>query len=248
MTPTILFEDEHYLFLNKPAGLLVHADGRTKEPTLVDWILAHRPDIEGVGEIHDSRFMNHDSPAAERPGIVHRIDRETSGMIVIAKTQAAFMHLKRAFKRRDVRKIYHAFLYGELNQDEGWIDRPIGRSATDFRQFSASRGARGFMREAVTYYHVLGRAPGSTFVEVQPKTGRTHQIRVHFKALNYPIICDKLYAPNKPCLFGLGRVGLHARSIEFVGFEDKKYKVEAPYPDDFAEALRQFLAESAKNS
>ncbi len=257
----ILFESDDFLAVNKPAGLIVHHDGRTKEPALVDWIVEKYPELKDVGEpmgqdkeygiknmeteedsdfIPDSTFKIPNSIAILRPGIVHRIDRDTSGVLLIAKNQHAFGYLKKQFQKRAIRKIYHAFVYGELKQDHGWIERPIGRSKNDFRRWTAERGVRGEMREARTFYAVLERKHGLTFVEVQPKTGRTHQIRVHFKAISHPVVCDKLYAPRRECLLGFGRTALHARSIAFTDLGGKKITVEAPYPEDFIEAIKQF--------
>ncbi|MDE1988808.1 MAG: RNA pseudouridine synthase, partial [Patescibacteria group bacterium] len=130
------------------------------------------------------------------------------------------------------------FVYGEMKDDEGIIDRPIGRSKKDFRQWSAQRGARGMMREAITHYKVMARNRGFSFVEAIPKTGRTHQIRVHFKAINHPIVSDSLYAPKKEKALGFERLALHAYSIEFNSLDEKKIKVEAPYPEDFKKALK----------
>lgn len=251
MNIPILYEDGDVLVLDKPAGLLVHADGKHDEPTLVDWLLARYPDIAGVGDAPDaSRSPLHDS-RPPRPGIVHRLDKETSGAMVIAKNQEAFLHLKRQFQNRAVRKVYHAFVWGEMKQERGTIDRPIGRSPSGHR-WSATRGARGTMRDAVTWYKVRGKHDGFSFVEAQPKTGRTHQIRVHFVAINHPVVGDKLYAParvshaggpKKPPALGFARTALHARSIEFSGRGGKKIRVEAPYPEDFLKAVRFFGAE-----
>jgi 23S rRNA pseudouridine1911/1915/1917 synthase len=232
---TILFEDNDIVAINKPAGLVVHADGKTKEPALTDWIMKKYPEALHVGE----PIVTSAGETILRPGIVHRIDRETSGVLLIAKNAAAFIHLKTQFQEREVAKKYNAFVYGEMKQDEGVIDRPIGRSKNDFRKWTAQRGARGTMRDAVTEYTVLARGKGATFVEARPKTGRTHQIRVHFKAINYPVVGDSLYAENKPAILGFERLALHARSIEFVSIKGKKITVEAPLPSDFEWAQKE---------
>jgi 23S rRNA pseudouridine1911/1915/1917 synthase len=229
----ILFEDSALLVINKPAGIMVHSDGRSEEPTVVDWVKERYPEIENVGEpieLKSGRII-------VRPGIVHRIDKDTSGALVVAKTPEAFLHLKKQFKSREVGKEYQAFLYGVLNSERGTIDRPIGRSKSDFRKRSAQRGARGDLREAITTYRVIERGDGFTFVEARPLTGRTHQIRVHFKAINYPIIADSLYAAGKPNLLGFERLALHARSIEFKDLTGKLRRIEAPYPADFENAI-----------
>lgn len=224
----ILYEDAEVLVVNKPAGLLVHGDGRSTEPTLVDWLVEKYPAIVGVGE-------------SGREGIVHRLDRETSGVMVIAKTPPAFDFLKKQFQSRRVEKIYHAFVYGAVKNDEGVIDRPIARSKRHPVLWSATRGRRGKEREAVTEYKVLKRAGGYSLVELRPRTGRTHQLRVHLKAINYPVVCDKLYAPNRPCMLGFGRLALHARSISFLHpTSGATMKIEAPYPADFQKAVAHF--------
>lgn len=232
----ILYADENIVVINKPAGLVAHSDGKREELTLTDWIEKKYPESKGVGE--PLTLSNGDEIA--RSGIVHRIDRETSGVMLIAKNQATFLYLKKQFQDRQVGKIYHAFVYGEMKDDEGVIDRPIGRSKKDFRQWSAQRGARGTMREAITHYKVIARNGGFSFVEVMPKTGRTHQIRVHFKAVNYPIVADSLYAPKKEKALGFERLALHAYSIEFKLPDGKKIKVVAPYPEDFENAIHMF--------
>lgn len=229
----VLYEDDDVLAINKPAGLVVHSDGKRDELVLTNWIEKNYPLIKGVGE--PTTLSN--SKVIERSGIVHRIDRETSGVMLIAKNQSAFLRLKTQFQNREIGKIYHAFVYGEMKDDDGVVDRPIGRSRKDFRQWSAQRGARGEMREAITHYKVMARGGGFSFVEVLPKTGRTHQIRVHFKAINHPIVSDSLYAPKKDKALGFERLALHAFSVEFNLSDGKKIKITAPYPDDFKKAL-----------
>src|SRR3989344_2069213 len=233
----IIYEDENILAINKPSGLVVHPDGKTVEPTLVDWILKNYPEIEDVGE----PLVLGTGEIIKRPGIVDPLDRETSGILLIAKNQKTFLFLKEQFKERDIKKSYRAFVYGEMKMEEGIIDRPIGRSNKDFRMWSAQRGARGQMRTAITEYHVLEKGNGFSFVEANPKTGRTHQIRVHFKAINHPIVSDSLYAPKKEKGLGFERLALHSYSIEFSLPEGKKIKLEAELPKDFERALKQIL-------
>ena len=231
----ILYEDTDVLVLNKPAGLVVHADGRTVEPTVVEWIVKYFPALKGVGEERDS----------DRSGIVHRLDRESSGALLVAKNQTAYARLKKQFERQQVHKTYHAFVYGRVKHDEGVIDRPIARSRANPVLWSATRGRRGEERAAITDYRILQRAEETTFLELMPRTGRTHQLRVHLKAINYPIVCDKLYAPARPCLLGFTRLALHARAISFaLPSSGKAISVEAPYPADFADALKRLNRES----
>ncbi len=244
----ILFENKNLLVVNKPAGLVVHSDGKTDEPTLCDWIIAEYPKIKGVGE----PARTPDGKEVDRPGIVHRLDRETSGAMIIAKTQPAFEYLKKEFQERNVQKTYNAFVWGIVKEDEGKIERPIGRSKSDFRKWSAERFAKGELRPALTEYKVLKRhkeegkldfAGKFTYIEAYPKTGRTHQIRVHFKAVNHPVVGDSLYASGRPKgAEGLGfeRLALHARHIEFKDIDGKLISIEAPLPADFIRALKGF--------
>lgn len=232
---TVLYEDDDVLVVNKPSGLMVHGDGRSPDATLVDWLLAHAPSAQGVGE---PGYAQDGSPL-ERSGVVHRLDRETSGVLVLAKTQDAFWHLKTQFKERAVEKEYCAFVYGTMKENRGVIDRPIGKSARDFRLRSAQRGARGALRDAVTAWELIKQSDTHAYLKLQPKTGRTHQIRAHLKAIGRPIICDALYAP--PTLrsgdnLGFTRLALHARSLTLTLPSGKGDTFIAPQPEDFKNA------------
>ncbi len=238
---SILFETENYLLINKPAGLVVHGDGKTDEPTLVDWILKEYPEIAGVGEP-----MVVDGKTLDRPGIVHRLDRETSGVMIIAKNQKAFEFFKQQFKDHKIQKEYHAFVWGHFKESSGVVNVPIGRSSGDFRRFQAGRGIRGEEREAMTRWEVVSsfmdeNNENFSFMRLFPRSGRTHQLRVHMKYLQKPIVSDSLYAPTKPKALGFDRVALHARTISFVGPEGKEIMVEAPYPEDFEGAIAGYV-------
>ncbi len=234
----ILYEDEHILALDKPAGVMVHTDGRTKGATVCDWIRVHRPEIEGVGE----KMTLQSGQEIDRPGIVHRLDQETTGVLLVAKNSHSYSHLKKQFQESVVQKTYNAFVYGWLKEESGQVNRPIGRSRSDFRKRSAERGARGKMREALTDYRVVSwerdGQENLSFLDVCPKSGRTHQIRVHLKAINHPVVCDSLYAPKRNCLLGFSRLALHARSVEWIDMEGRNKKVESPLPADFQKALK----------
>lgn len=233
MDLTILYEDDNILVVNKPSGIAVHPDGRTRESTVSDWFMKNYPLAEDVGEpiILDS------GKEIKKSGIVHRLDKETSGVLLLVKDQQTFLFIKEQFQNRRVLKTYRAFAYGAVKDDEGMIDRPIGRSARDFRLRSAQRGARGTLREAVTEYKVLQRTDDFSYLELSPKTGRTHQLRVHLKAINYPIVCDRLYAPKRECALGFRRLALHAFSLELETAKGERQRFEAPLPSDFEEAL-----------
>ncbi len=234
----ILYEDNDILAIDKPAGLIVHSDGRTNEPTLVDWILKNYPNTKGVGEPIQLENDEFGTATIDRPGIVHRLDRETSGVLLIAKTTEGFEYLKKQFLKRTVKKFYRALVWGTFTEKEGIINKTIGRSQGDFRRWTAQRGKRGEEREAITFYWVLSEGNGVSYIEAMPKTGRTHQIRVHMKSMNHPVLCDKLYAPNKVCLFGLERTALHSFSVEFKNLSNKTIKVEAVMPKDMEKAIK----------
>lgn len=231
----VLYEDADVVAINKPTGLMVHADGRDDVITIVEWLLARTPLARGVGE---PGFSQEGTPL-ERSGVVHRLDRETSGVLVLAKHQDAFLHLKAQFHDHKMQKEYRAFVYGSMKEKWGTIDRPIGRSAKDFRLRSAQRGAKGTLRTAVTDWEVIGQTGTHAYLKVLPKTGRTHQIRVHMKAVGKPIVQDELYAPANlrgGNNLGFSRLALHAYSLTFTLCSGEEKTVIAPLPLDFIEA------------
>jgi 23S rRNA pseudouridine1911/1915/1917 synthase len=235
----ILFEDSNILAIDKPAGISVHGDGRSKDKTIADWVLKNYPKMKNVGE---PMFFDNKGERLEikRPGIVHRLDRDTSGVLLLAKNKKAYEFLKSQFQNREIKKTYVTIVSGFIKDDRGVINKPIGRSPADFRRYLSGRGVRGETREAVTQYKVLKRfeAPTKfTYLEVYPKTGRTHQIRVHMKYLNHPVVCDELYNPGAPCPKEIKRMALHAKSIEFKDLKGKTIKVESPLPLMFRKVI-----------
>lgn len=226
---TILYEDNDVMVINKPDGLLVHGDDATEKETVVSWFLSRVPEAKGVGE----EGVQKDGIPVDRSGVVHRLDRETSGVLILAKHQEAFLFLKDQFQSRSVHKEYRAFVYGSLKEKWGSIDRPIGRSASDFRLRSAQRGAKGMLRPAVTEWELIGQTPQHAYLRVMPKTGRTHQIRVHMKAINHPIVCDSLYAPNASCELGFTRLALHAHVLGITVPSGETKRFVAPLPQVF---------------
>jgi 23S rRNA pseudouridine1911/1915/1917 synthase len=229
----ILFEDDNYLILDKPAGMLVHSDGRVKGESATDWLSKNYPALEDVGGVVE---VQHGEPV-KRWGLVHRIDLETSGILVVAKTQIAFDDLQEKFQTRKVKKTYHAFVYGRVTVDHQIVDSPIGRSKTDFRRWSTGTDARGSLRDAITEYTVVHKTDEVTFVEVRPKTGRTHQIRVHMRSVGNPVVCDPIYAPLRKGVLGFKRLALHAKSISFKSLSGEPVSASSPYPPDFVKAL-----------
>ena len=232
-TIEILFEDDSVLVINKPAGIMVHNDGRDEGETVVDWFLKRVPKAKDVGE---PGFAQGGVIPLERSGVVHRLDRETSGVLILAKTQEAFVHLKEQFQSHLIKKEYRTIVYGTMKEKWGSIDRPIGRSMKDFRLRSAQRGARGLLREARTDWELIGQSDTHAYLKISPKTGRTHQIRVHMKAIGKPIVQDELYAgeeSRKGENLGFIRLALHAYSLKVTlpGGEEKVFI--APLPLDF---------------
>jgi 23S rRNA pseudouridine1911/1915/1917 synthase len=236
--PTILYEDRDVIVINKPAGLIVHSDGRTVESSVADWVVGLHPEMKGVGE----PWTSPQGEVVDRPGIVHRLDRTTSGVMIIAKTQLAYEFLKSQFQDRTTEKVYRALVYGAPKKDKGTIEAEIARLRSTPPRWSATlKGVVNKKRAAVTDWAVLKRGKTETgdvvsVIEARPKTGRTHQIRVHLKALGYPIICDPLYAPTKVCILGMGRVALHAASLTINLPSGERQTFVAPLAADMAAA------------
>jgi 23S rRNA pseudouridine1911/1915/1917 synthase len=216
--PAIVFENDDVVVVDKPSGIIVHPDDRHEYPALTSWL------TERYGE--GNYFL------------VHRIDRETSGVLMVAKTEAAHAYLKEQFQERLVRKTYRAFVYGVIKDDRGIIDKPIGGARGGRGPRSALR-PHGTTRDAVTTFRVLERGHDTTYIEAMPKTGRTHQIRVHLSSLQRPIICDQLYAPSRPALLGFERLALHALSLTLTLPDGAEHTFAAPLPADFLEAEKK---------
>jgi 23S rRNA pseudouridine1911/1915/1917 synthase len=234
----IIYEDEHIVAINKPSGIMTHGDGRNTEETVSDWFAQKYPESKDVGETQ--RLP--DGTELARPGVVHRLDRETSGVLVLTKTSEAHAFLKEAFKSRDAKKVYLAFVYGVPKEKKGTIEFSIGRSRQDFRLRSAQPKAKGTLREAITKYLVIGETTDAShaLIKLMPETGRTHQIRVHLKAIHHPVVADPLYAPNRPADLGFARLGLHAFSLDIPLLGGGRTEISAPLPSDLGQALARF--------
>ncbi|MBE6023656.1 MAG: RluA family pseudouridine synthase [Cellulosilyticum sp.] len=194
----IVYEDEDVMVLNKPQDMVVHPAPGNYTGTLVNALLFHCKDkLSGInGEI--------------RPGIVHRIDKDTSGLLMIAKNDKAHLGLSEMLKTHDITRKYHAIVHGNFKQDEGTVELPIGRSPQDRKKMAIVQGGR----EAKTDYRVIERFKNYTHIELTLHTGRTHQIRVHMKAIGHPLLGDPVYGPSKS-LFGLDKQMLHAKVLGF---------------------------------
>ncbi len=241
--PQIIYADDQLLILDKPAGWLTHlatpVGVNPSAPAITDWLLANHPLLAAIGPAERLQ----DGTTVLRAGILHRLDRETSGILAVAQTAPAFAWFTRAFRERTVEKIYRAIVVGVVKPDDGMIDWPIGRSRQDPRRRVASQKAAGVLRAAVTYFQVLERFAHHTYLELKPKTGRTHQLRVHLKALQHPILGDDLYAPQAPKLSTIARLALHAFALTVPYPQGARRRFAAPLPADFQLTL-DYLRES----
>jgi len=236
MNLPILYEDADVVAVAKPAGLITHSDGRTQEETAEDWFNEKYPEAAGLPK----EVLSEGALPERRAGYVHRLDRDTSGVLVFAKNPTAYDFLRKAFHDRDVKKTYLAFTYGAPKEKKGIIDFDIGRSRQDFRLRSAQPKAKGHLRDALTRYEVIGEAGDFALMKMSPETGRTHQIRVHLKAIHHPIISDPLYAPNHKPALGINRLGLHAFMIDLPLPQGGRTTITAPIPLDLVSAFASF--------
>jgi 23S rRNA pseudouridine1911/1915/1917 synthase len=219
----IIFENDDLLVVNKPAGMVVHPAAGHYAGTLVNAVLGHDPDLEGVGD-------------EQRPGIVHRLDKDTSGLIVVAKNDPAHRELQRQFKERLVEKTYLALLDGRPPTDVGRIEAAIGRDPRQRKRMAIVPDQRG--RAAVTEFRVTAHYPAHALVEARPLTGRTHQIRLHFAYLKCPIVGDTVYGRRLPTL-PLRRHFLHAARLSLcLPGTGQPLTLEAPLPPDLQRVLQ----------
>jgi len=230
---TILYEDSSIIVIDKPPGMVVHPAFGNLSGTLVNALIYHCKDLAGINGVL-------------RPGIVHRLDKDTSGVMVVAKDDEAYHHLIKQFKNRTVAKTYLAVAYGQFSKEEGTIDSVIGRHPSERKRMS-TRTRKG--RAAVTEWKVAERLDGFTFLEIYPRTGRTHQIRVHLASIGHPVLGDPLYGRKgrpgtirDPVLKGgverMGRQALHAHRLEFTHPRTgERVEFVAPLPEDMREVL-----------
>ena len=220
----IVYEDADLLVVNKAAGMVVHPAAGNPDGTLVNALLFHcGGSLSGINGVL-------------RPGIVHRLDKDTSGLILIAKNDAAHTVLSEQFKQRTMEKHYRAVAYGSFSQDEGLIDAPLGRHPIDRKKMAVVADGK----PSKTEWHVLERLQGATYLDVHLLTGRTHQIRVHMLSVGHPLLGDKIYAPNLKCAVHVPRLMLHAYSLAFTHPRTgERLTFCAPLPDAFEQTLQK---------
>ena len=219
----IAYEDEDLLVINKPKGMVVHPAPSNPDGTVVNAVLYHCGEsLSGIG-------------GAFRPGIVHRIDKDTSGLLIIAKNDRAHLYLSEQLKDHTLARTYEAVVIGGLKEDKGTVNAPIGRSPKDRKKMAIVPDGR----HAVTHYEVLARYPGYTHIRCKLETGRTHQIRVHMASLGHPIVGDEVYGPSKS-KFDLQGQCLHARELTFLHPADGQPRlIKSDLPDYFTDLLHK---------
>ena len=241
----IIHKDANIIVVDKPAGLKVHPSNFDERDTLVNGLLNIFPEIKNVSD---------ETAGSElRPGIVHRLDKDTSGVMVVARNQKVFDELKKMFYQRKVSKKYLVLVYGILENNSGVIEKPIAKAANYKKQIIAGARTKNKIRAAITEYKVIKKFRDYSLVEVKPRTGRTHQIRVHLASIGHPVVGDKLYKlKSKPCspagrnenIKNIERQLLHAKELEF-NLWSHKYAFQAELPNDF-NAVLDSLTEGAE--
>lgn len=239
---TIFYEDSSIIIIDKPSGMVVHPAYGNLSGTLVNALLYHCKDLSGINGVL-------------RPGIVHRLDKDTSGVMVVAKNDEAYHHLTRQFKNRTVGKVYLAIVYGRFGQGEGLIDSAIGRHPSERKRMS-TRTKKG--RTAMTHWKKIEEFNGFTLLETFPQTGRTHQIRVHLSSIGHPLLGDPLYGRKgrpgtihdpvlKECVKRMNRQALHAKRLEFTHPRTgERVQFSSPIPQDMKEVLEWLRSQTTK--
>ncbi len=221
----ILYEDDDVVIVNKPKDMVVHPAAGHYEGTLVNGIMYHCKDnLSGINGVL-------------RPGIVHRIDKDTTGSVIICKNDASHQNIASQLKEHSINRVYHAICYGVIKEDELDIDAPIGRSATDRKKMAVVKQGG---KNAFTHIKVIKRfyEDGFTYVECRLKTGRTHQIRVHMAHIGHPLLGDEVYAPGRKSKFKLQGQCLHAKTLGFIHPTTSEYvEVDAPLPEYFSHLI-----------
>jgi 23S rRNA pseudouridine1911/1915/1917 synthase len=234
--PEIIFANKEFIVVNKPAGLVVHGAPHIKGPTLADWLVKKYPELKKVGE------------DKTRPGIMHRLDKDVSGLLVIARTNESFANLKKQFQNREVEKVYTALVYGTVAKENDKINFSLKRSAGGHRQAAVPEGYNFKenyleLREAYTEFHILRRLVNYTLLSVKIKSGRKHQIRVHLFAYGHPLVGDNLYSTRKTREANrknnLGRIFLVSSKLSFADLGGKKHSFSIDLPKELENFLKE---------
>ncbi len=223
----IIAEEKDFLIIEKPAGLLVHPTEKQESHTLIDFLIEKYPELKKVG----------DNP--QRPALVHRLDKDVSGLMLVPRNQDAFDYFKNQFKIHTVTKQYIGLVYGKIKKESDRLDFPIIRSKNKQGLFAALPRGSESGKKAITLFKVTARYVNYTLLEIEILTGRTHQIRVHMLAYGTPIVGDKLYQNKKiKSLAAAKRIFLHASELSFIGLDGKKYGFESPLPKELKEIIK----------
>ncbi len=223
---SVVYDDKDFVVINKPSGLITHPKNEfDRQENVTEWLVKKYPSAKNVGT----------EPI--RPGVVHRLDRETSGLLILAKTPEGFEYFKNLFKNRGIKKTYIALVHGLVKEDEGTIDTPVARlGVLRTTRMVGKRILKG--QEAITDYKVIKRYKDYTLVEASPITGRTHQIRLHMKYIGHVVVCDRFYrSKSMTCPPELGRLFLHAKKLSFISPSGQSLTIEA----DLSPELTEFL-------
>jgi 23S rRNA pseudouridine1911/1915/1917 synthase len=233
LLPKIVYEDENIIVINKPHGLITHRKNKDDDqPSVVDWVIQNFPSLKEVGEpFIASGFQT------ERAGILHRLDKDTSGLLLIAKDNETFYYLKSLFQTKKIKKYYQALAHGTFKKPAGIINSPLGRIG--LKRTTKIEGKKMIdQKEAETEYKTLKEYEKFTLVELQPRTGRTHQLRVHLNSIGHPIAGDPVYGYKKLAApSGLERLFLHAFKLEFSTPDGKALTLETDLPEDLQKVL-----------
>lgn len=222
--PKVLLENNDYIVLNKPSGLMVHPAANNPQVTLVDWLLEKYPQVKKVGE------------NVQRPGIIHRLDRDVSGAMLVALNQKTYAYFKKQFQDHNIKKTYTALVHGKVESPEMLIDFPLIRSRRAGRIVAQPKN-KSEGRQAQTLLTLDKQFQQTALVFCQPITGRTHQIRVHCKAVGHPIVGDTIYGPKKSSL-NPGRIFLHSTKLEFIDHLGEKVTINCPLPKILKDYLK----------
>lgn len=225
-TLSIIFENEDFIVINKPSGLVVHPFDHSTEETLLDFLRTHAPETFSIK--NDRLLM--DGRTIALGGLVHKLDRDTSGVLVIAKNEKTFDSLKKQFTEHTIEKKYVALVEGVVQENSFTIDGPLGRNKKEYKQSVNPTNPRGELRAAITDVHVLTRNQTTTLVELAPKTGRTHQLRAHMAHIGHPIVGDISYGSTVES----ARIMLHAHKLSFT-INNEEYTFESETPKEFFE-------------